>query len=1192
MPSKEALDLLDLLEEDPNIARQIDWDVLAQKEPDLNISNIRSDYLEELGRRSAVGLRPITKERYEQRFAELFGPEKIDIQPSEAEKRREALKISAVADLAAVAEPATTAFPTRREQIREPTLRRGIPEEGAIGAPTPEGIPPTPEEIADIQKQLEQNRKTGNQKLEAFLSYIPRKFVKFGTEQYEALRLLGQLATQPEIEVDGQKIPTHQVVAQLPAAVGEHYLGYLKDPIEKVTDDPFMALLDAFIVKQVVTGMSKAAVSAARKIKGVPAMAGGRVARRLATPIKYKATLHRGVADREPLHAGGIGEGEYYSSSKQIAKSYAEDFSELPGKVSSKTIELKNPFYAETMDDVFKLVGEEGALYQRQGLSPTEIDLRLQKDITAKLLRQGHDGIVLRNSLDPRSGNFVKADEVVIFPKAPKPIGRPEIVYNPAAENIVSARRAKEAGGVLAATSEELTQAGLQMEKANLYTRYVGEPLYNKIKEVGKKIIPERMQRFFTERYGQPAEYAMAVEKNMTDMGLNIEKSIEWAKGAEKAFTADDKISMLKFITDPERIGIRMRTPMGTKWEPVAMQMQADMATLGSQAKSLGLIGEESFDFFFGRYLPKLHPEKRMVTIFPGKKIKFSARLKQRGEIKEIPIEELGKWEAKGWELFTDLGTGRAKIRQFVPFGTEQDPFALWAKGVSDLEHDIAIGKTIKFVADNPNWVSDVPKEGFVKLVKKGKALEDRFMRVSGIGNKYVHQEIAADLREMILTKSDWRKFFDQMTSLWKIGKTAYNPATHSRNIVSNAILADMGGLSPIRRFDVYLESAKQFVNKGKYFNEAKSGGLFGKEFQFEINQMFRDATSAKDPASFWSKMVRVYRQGPPTRVYQGEEQFFKMAKFIQNRQKGLSVADAVRDAHKWIFDYSTVSPFVALGRRTFFPFITFQAKALPRIFETAIKHPLRIGKYWAAYEAYNRHSKTRLGLNDEQYRELRQNTPDYIRKGGMWLLLPERDQNGNYQFINMTYFMPWGDIISGGSNEGGLFSGLPEPLQNILVPSHPIVRLPFELALNKSIFYDRDLWRADENPWIESAEYVAETLGPSIATQHLPRLHRRLIQKRPSFFGERQTTGATLAGLVGARPVSVSVERAAFFRTLEVEKKIKDLESRYFSTQRNQSITDDERAKKLTKIRGKIDKLVTEWKELSKGPARRYRSR
>ncbi len=1177
MPSKEALDLIDLLDENPRIALRVNWDVLGEKEPDLNISKIRSTYLENLSRQSAVGSQSITKEEYDR----LNAPkEKLFARPADADL--EAEKIRTIAIRSAIAEPATLGFPHRIEQpldlapvkleteIPTPTVEpvstaTGIPVSpvekarmktmlapARIGRPT-DTIDLTKAEITEIQKRRESEFKTGDQLLASVLGYLPEKFIKFGTEQYDSMKLLAQLAMEPEIEIDGQKIPTYEVILQLPKAVGEHYLGYLKDPVGKITDDPFGALLDAVIIKGVARSLARGATKlAARPIKAPPAM------------FKGEIPLGRRVADAESIRRG-LTVDEYYNlKSKVGAKKLKEQL--------TSTEELSNTV-VEAIDKLQDYTSIPIA--QRKGLTKATW---ANMSPSARLEFHGLPKEIKTLSLDA----IVKKPEIITNPRIENQI------MESAAKKVVELTKRGERGRGIIPTSEELTQAGLQLEKLNLYTNYVGTPLWENIKRLGRKIIPERIQRFFGENYGYPAEYVLAAQKNMTDMGLSVKKSTDWAKQVQKTVSSEDKMKILKSVTDPERMGIQKAA--GTTYEPVVRQMQSDMVRLGSQAKDLGLIGEESFEFFTGRYLPKIHPEKSVVTVLPGKKMKFSGRLKQRGQIKEIPIEELGKWEADGWELFTDLGNGQAKIRQFVPYGTEQDPFVLWAKGISDLEHDIAIAKTIKFVADNKNWVSDIPKEGFTKLVKKGKALDDRFMRVSGIGNKYIHKEIAVDLRELIATKSDWRQFFDQMTSMWKIGKTAYNPATHSRNIVSNAILADMGGLSPIRRVDIYIESTKQFVNKGKYFSEAQEGGLFGKEFQHEINQMFREASNARNPITFWSKINKAYRQGAPARWYQGEEQFFKMAKFIHNRQKGMSVTDAVVDAHKWLFDYSTVSPFVNLGRRTFFPFITFQAKALPRIMETAIKHPLRIAKYWAAYEAYNRYSKTRLGLTDEQYQEIRENAPDYIRKGGMWLLAAERDDNGNYQFRNLTYFMPWGDMLSGGASGEGLFSGLPEPLRNILVPSHPIVRLPFELALNKSIFYERDIWRADENPWIKSAEYAAETLGPSIATQHAPRLYKKLIKGRPNYFGERESTSATLQGLIGARPVSVNVERTAFFNILDVEKKIEKLESRYFSTKRNQALTETERDEKLKGIKAQIDELEIEWKRLSKGPARKYR--
>ena len=132
----------------------------------------------------------------------------------------------------------------------------------------------------------------------------------------------------------------------------------------------------------------------------------------------YVATLYRGTADRDALHDGGMGKGIYYTSDEVIAKSYAEDFSDKPGQVTAHEVTLKKPFYAETVDDVFNVLpeAERNVFQPKEGESINDLGRRQQKQITDILADQGYDGIVLRNSLNPRTGEYVKADEVVVFP--------------------------------------------------------------------------------------------------------------------------------------------------------------------------------------------------------------------------------------------------------------------------------------------------------------------------------------------------------------------------------------------------------------------------------------------------------------------------------------------------------------------------------------------------------------------------------------------------------------------------------------------------------------------------------------------------------------------------------------------------------------------------------------------------------
>lgn len=430
------------------------------------------------------------------------------------------------------------------------------------------------------------------------------------------------------------------------------------------------------------------------------------------------------------------------------------------------------------------------------------------------------------------------------------------------------------------------------------------------------------------------------------------------------------------------------------------------------------------------------------------------------------------------------------------------------------------------------------------------------------------------------------RKFFDKSISLWKVGKTAYNPATHVRNIVSNMVLADMGGLSIFRRFDIYGRAAREMYlgkakNASKYYTEAKSGGLFGKTFyDAEIKSMLGAVQGSKSPFD----MVKRLATGKytPSKLYQFEEEFSKFAKFIHNRQRGLSIAESVADAHKWLFDYSQVSPFVGLARRTVAPFITFQAKAFPRILETAIKHPLRIGKYVAAYYYLEGYAKRMLGLSDEEYENVRKNAPDYIRKGGQWLLMPERDENGDYQFFNLTFFMPWGDMISGGGTGVGA-DWLPGPIEQIVIPNNPIVRLPYEIAANKSFFSGRELWKADEPKFKKGAKHVLESLLPPTTPgvgYHAEAIRKTTFKKAKTYFGEDIPRTKAVEGLLGLRKKSVNIQRSKGFKASKLIKNVKELESRLISVANNQNLTASEKARRSADIKAMIKKLVEEYRK------------
>jgi len=743
------------------------------------------------------------------------------------------------------------------------------------------------------------------------------------------------------------------------------------------------------------------------------------------------------------------------------------------------------------------------------------------------------------------------------------------------------AKEAGEAGRVLVPTSEELSQVGAQMSKANLYIKFIGEPFYNKVMDVGRKYIPKPLQRFFLDEYGIPKEFAGMREERLTSARMKTQEAVDWAGERGAMATPEESEAILKAVTDPERTGIaKLKDPKLVEQS----QFIADkMSALGDEATELGLIREKSQLFHEGRYLPKID-KMTFADKLKFAKYKMSGRLKQRGEIRTITKDKLAEYESKGWEWFDDITSEGErvgyKVRKFVPFGDVQDPYVLMAKGVADLEHDIAIAKIIKDVATNPEWASAEPIKNFVKLGDY--KIDSRMGKISNIRDMYVQPDIARELAEMIRYQRPINQFMSSMLSLWKIGKTAYNPPTHARNLISNAILSDVvGGLSPFRRFDIYASSLRDLATqKGQYFKEFRDAGGMGNTFvNQEINQIFRASEGAKNPIQLFRRITESKFLGAPSRLYQAEEQWFKLANFTFQRQRGLSIAESIAEANKAVFDYSKVSPFVRKARRTIAPFITFPAKAAPRLFEATIKHPLRVGKYILAFKYLTDYSKHKLGLSDEQYAEIKRNLPEEMRSN-QWVLMPEKDKNNNLLFFNATYVSPWGELVSGGSMiplPGGSVA------EQIIAPTNPLFRVSAELITNKSIFTKQPIWKTGEN-WIKKgAMHAAEAALPPttpLIGRTAEGIRQNLIMQKQNRYGETKSRLRAVGDVVGLRTTSVNMGRQKVFNALNLKKRTDDIRSRITSIGLDKSLSAEE---KNNRIKGLI-KLQQEYIEEYRG--------
>lgn len=264
----------------------------------------------------------------------------------------------------------------------------------------------------------------------------------------------------------------------------------------------------------------------------------------------------------------------------------------------------------------------------------------------------------------------------------------------------------------------------------------------------------------------------------------------------------------------------------------------------------------------------------------------------------------------------------------------KEAPFLVY-KGLSEEYHDMFMMDMFNRIAENKKWAVS-PKEW--DNIMKIKARADKVAhykdfkplpmtdRLGNLSGAMVDPYIWDDLNQAVHIVSEIGKAFDKLLNLWKIGKVPFNPATQFRNILSNTILADFAGLSPLR-IDIYARAARDLLTKSGYWDEVhKTTVLFGKEWiGGEVEEFLKNVSEFRD-GNFASKVIGSLKflANKPLQVYQGIEQFFKLAVYTYHREAGLGIDEAAKLSEEAIFNYQKIPPAIRWAKRWYSPFITF----------------------------------------------------------------------------------------------------------------------------------------------------------------------------------------------------------------------------------------------------------------------------
>ena len=389
-------------------------------------------------------------------------------------------------------------------------------------------------------------------------------------------------------------------------------------------------------------------------------------------------------------------------------------------------------------------------------------------------------------------------------------------------------------------------------------------------------------------------------------------------------------------------------------------------------------------------------------------------------------------------------------------------------KSISDAGYKTETARLFNSIATDFRLSSINETKGWVQLA-------DNETKGS-LAGMYVHPAVAKDIERIEKVITDKDRFINTLLRTWKIGKTALNPGTHGRNIISNITLLEASG-TPLNRIPDLLSSAIDDVYKNTpLFQELKNNGIASGNFtQTELEEL-RNLYKVSD-SNFIEKLLSKSRTAlKPFNslidLYGKEETIFKVAKARHLIEQGFTYKNAVQEAEKWIFNYGKIPDFIKTVRDAPLgaPFITFQYKVIPRIFEALVKNPIDVIKYPLLLSGLEQYSKDKFNLSDSDMALLK-------RKQPLTYLLPFTDNQNQLRMFNLQYILPYGQMFN--INQQGL------PVGTLGLGGNPMFSTPYNLLVtNKDPFTGKDIIEKNSNIYRQFSsgmDFVGKQLLPSL---------------------------------------------------------------------------------------------------------------
>lgn len=485
----------------------------------------------------------------------------------------------------------------------------------------------------------------------------------------------------------------------------------------------------------------------------------------------------------------------------------------------------------------------------------------------------------------------------------------------------------------------------------------------------------------------------------------------EWMSAALERFETVDPSNPLSALTEDAR---------------------RELAVWGNEARRLGLLNDFTFWDNVGQYFPYFYETKE----FAANKAKFGTtfltkalRANLSSYKHRLTDEQMGQKALE--DRYTTFPSGLAKIAAI----SQEEKIALGKKirqemglmrttayplkiRIGRMIQSVYTTKALNAIADMPGMVGTKQSAGYVRL-PEGNSL-------GNLSGQWVPENIAREINAFSQTVSEIGKVVDVVNGIWKAFKVPYDPSAVVRNPVTNLASMWMFADVPVWNPNVIGRGVSSFVSRDTAYQLLRDHGLY-KHTYSQVELQGLAFVMESEPETMFEAIVKWAAKTfqTPGQFYGAVEDASKtiVARYVLDQ--GGTPAQAVQLADKALFDYSQVSHVVAGARRTLWPFVTWSAKVFPRLVEVAVRKPEKFAFFYALLATIGAMSRLALGLSRQEEEDLKPQWAKGPRHA--LLLLPGRDANGEVNWINLDYFLPWGGWLNTVKES---LIGVPQPLQ------------------------------------------------------------------------------------------------------------------------------------------------------------------